>query len=549
MAVLIVSPKRLMQSLLLQAAQKQSITALVFDGYHSAIRRLQQPASTLPSLVLVEYDGHKPAFNEFIQQIRLYAEDQYFAVVAVVEDLGQVNQCADLVDDVLVQPFTATQVEFKLKTHLRAMSMFRRLENERDGLAGYHKNVCVEQDLVNKIFAVQCESQLQRLENVRHKVSAQAMFNGDFFLTQQGPAGSIYLLMAHANGTGLPATMASTPAFSVFRAMSQKGLPVGSIAAELNRVLPSNIPDGMPVGATLVELNKTADQLSVWSGGMPPAVIIDSQGFRKDVIPSQHPPLADIDELDFCQDVAVYPMKATDRVILVTDSLAAVENYEHIAFGEERFLGLFVGNRSSGFETVLKAYNDFTEGAPQSTDFALAEIFCNPALMPTAQSNKKTAVSIPWQLVSRLNADDLKAVSPVPQLVKFLSNAVGLDVHQDYISTILSELFNNALEHGLLGLSSEMKLTEDGFLEYYMQRENRLAELDQGWIEVGITLLQRQVEISIHDSGPGFDYQSLQSADEDNAFGRGMSIIKSVCDTFQYSHGGAKVVVQYSLDT
>lgn len=547
MSALIVSDNRQLKLLLLEATQKQSLTALVFDSISVAMNQFKQTSMSLPTQVFVSFSEDHACFGAFVNYLRNASKDRYLSIVGIVESTEDLNQCASMTDDVLVMPCSLGQLECKVKTHIQTVRKIRCLENERDQLSVYRENICLEQELVNKIFALQCESQLQDFDNLRCRVSAQAMFQGDFLLSQQGPSGNIYLLLGQASGSGLPGAMASIPLFSVFNAMSQKGLPVGSIAAELNRVLPKNIPDGNTMGATIIELNSAADQLTVWSGGMPAMVIADSTGDKKFKIVSDQPALAAIDEFEFCQDVATYCLAPDDQIVMVTKGLEEATNIEQNVFGSERFLSLFDGSQRSVFDAVTHAYDNFTEGEPQSRDFSLVELTCNAAAMPSLPARKKAAASIPWRLEVKLNAHDLKTVNPVPQIVKLLSNAVGLDVHQDYISTILSELFSNALEHGVLGLSSSMKESEDGFMEYYMQRESRLAELADGWVEIVINLHQAQVMISVHDSGPGFEYQARSAVGEENAFGRGTHIISTVCDSFEYSHNGSKVTVLYSV--
>ena len=52
----------------------------------------------------------------------------------------------------------------------------------------------------------------------------------------------------------------------------------------------------------------------------------------------------------------------------------------------------------------------------------------------------------------------------------------GLRPHSSRLYTILAELYSNALEHGVLGLSSRLKSSSDGFGEYYAQRSLKLME-------------------------------------------------------------------------
>ena len=48
--------------------------------------------------------------------------------------------------------------------------------------------------------------------------------------------------------------------------------------------------------------------------------------------------------------------------------------------------------------------------------------------------------------------------------------------------TVLAELFNNALDHGILELDSGLKRDVEGFSEYYKQRIERLEKLENGQV-------------------------------------------------------------------
>lgn len=48
------------------------------------------------------------------------------------------------------------------------------------------------------------------------------------------------------------------------------------------------------------------------------------------------------------------------------------------------------------------------------------------------------------------------------------------------IFTIIKELFVNALDHGLLGLDSNIKNGPDGFSNYVVERQKRLEAMTEG---------------------------------------------------------------------
>jgi anti-sigma regulatory factor (Ser/Thr protein kinase) len=116
--------------------------------------------------------------------------------------------------------------------------------------------------------------------------------------------------------------------------------------------------------------------------------------------------------------------------------------------------------------------------------------------------------------------------------------------------TVLSELFNNALEHGVLKLDSEMKSTTEGFHSYYELREASLKELSDASITIRIESLpnEQKIQVSVLDSGDGFSLDSLQNVTNDESFGRGLAMVHALCEQVRFEEGGRKVIVTLSTN-
>ncbi|MBM3226599.1 MAG: ATP-binding protein [Candidatus Tectomicrobia bacterium] len=127
----------------------------------------------------------------------------------------------------------------------------------------------------------------------------------------------------------------------------------------------------------------------------------------------------------------------------------------------------------------------------------------------------------------------------------------GLHEHRERLYTILTELFSNALEHGLLGLDSAIKHEAQGFITYYTERTRRLAHLSQGCITINLhhTVLgdSGQLTIRLEDSGPGFAHQDVRPAMEANttSYGRGIPLVRSLCQDLRYYSVGNCVEALY----
>ena len=133
-----------------------------------------------------------------------------------------------------------------------------------------------------------------------------------------------------------------------------------------------------------------------------------------------------------------------------------------------------------------------------------------------------------------------------------LGAQTSLRPNRDVIGLLLSELFSNALEHGILNLSSDMKRTEDGFIEYYKQRKIRLEQLDNAYIKISFKLINDEdsesvLRIKMEDSGVGFDINNIMSGKGEDSFGRGVSLIHRVCKRTEYMKNGCAVEVDFPI--
>jgi anti-sigma regulatory factor (Ser/Thr protein kinase) len=129
----------------------------------------------------------------------------------------------------------------------------------------------------------------------------------------------------------------------------------------------------------------------------------------------------------------------------------------------------------------------------------------------------------------------------------------GLRRHSGTLYTVLAELYSNALEHGVLRLDSSLKTSAEGFSQYYKLREQRLSELDSGFIRIHLvhrrTAEGGTLRVRVEDSGPGFDAggqaDTLQEKNG-NYYGRGLALLEKLCDSVNYLGHGNEVEVVFS---
>jgi hypothetical protein len=172
----------------------------------------------------------------------------------------------------------------------------------------------------------------------------------------------------------------------------------------------------------------------------------------------------------------------------------------------------------------------------------------------SSSSTTPNALSNGWRIEMRLGATELQVLDPIPFVIDLLKKLQVTDTHLSNLFLIISELFNNALDHGLLKLDSAVKQGENGFENYLNLRSVRLAELAQDAMlelefENQISGKMRILKIRVKDSGEGFDHQAQARRNEQEYLqhGRGISLVQKIADRVEYNHLGNEVVVSYSL--
>ena len=153
----------------------------------------------------------------------------------------------------------------------------------------------------------------------------------------------------------------------------------------------------------------------------------------------------------------------------------------------------------------------------------------------------------PLSITLNLTPTELRNTNPVESILNMLTAVGTHNGHRSTLHTILSELYNNALEHGLLKLDSTKKTDAERFAEYYMDREERLLNLQEGFINITIDVNYQNNEtlysFSVTDSGNGFTYMNREfNADY---HGRGLRIVNELCNSLDFSNDGRTVKVIY----
>jgi hypothetical protein len=408
------------------------------------------------------------------------------------------------------------------------------------------------------------------LDQIRIHKQAAETFSGDVQLSAFRPNGEVNVLLGDFTGHGLTSTVGALPLSETFRAMTAKGYDAEEVIVQINRKLNRLLPTGMFLATALLTLSQDGSA-RIWNGGLPDVMIV-SDGEVKARIVSNHPPLGifkNISDLHFEH----VQLKPEDHILMLSDGVLEAENAEGEMFGEERLIDTLAQHPDQPdkhlVDLILSGLYQFVGSHPQKDDISLIDVpgrviseeFTQQKLVqPQEKSDKQilepTELDI-WNWSVELQGKSLARINPVAQALSRLQESEGGGEHWHNVFSILTELYVNALDHGVLGLESSMKSTPEGFAEYFAEREKRLDQLVSGTVSLYMQhtrmLNGGRLRIEVEDSGEGFDYVSWcrkKNNNETNLFsGRGIALVRELCDSVRYDNNGAKVEVIYTYLT
>jgi CheY-like chemotaxis protein len=514
----------------------------------------EQPDLVLMDVIMPVLDG-----IEATRAIKAIVTSSYVPIIflTALDNEVDLKRCLDAGgDDFLSKPFSETVLKSKIKAHSRIQALGKQLTQQHLELTYLHNHMIKEQEMAELVFHQAMKSNLTECRNIRTHISPASSFNGDVLLSADSPVGSVYILIGDFTGHGLPASIGTLPLSQTFFAMTKKAMSVGDIASEINTLLSRLLPDHMFCACTILELNQTGDRIAVWSGGMLDGYIVSQENGLERRIESMHMPLGVMNQDEFDSRYEIIELSPNQMLYFYTDGIPETENVVGEFFGQERLESLFVPGKENHFDDILYGVQAFRGNLDQNDDITLLLLKAGPIEFEQGfhfvHSSETFDMLMPWKIEVQLEGNQIATYEPVPYLMELIGEHPSLRQHKEFVGLLLSELYANALDHGVLGLSSIDKKTEEGFVEFYQKRSEGLSNIQQGFIHIKLELdvEAKSLEIEVKDSGKGFDFKhhNDQEMIDDNTFGRGLPMMQTLCHDVQYLEQGTRVKVSYSLD-
>lgn len=462
-------------------------------------------------------------------------------------------------DGYIVKPIPAAMLDARLKVIERLLLTQRRVEEHAATLERY----CEAEEEQKRV----AEHLIRRLVNadklhdpaIHYWISAAETFSGDLVAAARTPGNLLHVLLADGTGHGLAASINVLPIIAPFYRMTEKGFGIDAIVREMNAKVRQLLPEDRFVAATVAAIDFREGYVRVWNGGNPAPFMLSAGGAAEHVFDLRHLPLGVVEDDDFETTAETHSFGADAQLILYSDGVIEADNDAGETFGLDRLTrALADAPRDARIEAAAQAVSAHIADRVARDDISIMAVDCcherGEDASPATPQGAAGASAGNWRFNLRLGAVEVRKVDVVPLLLGLASQFDGARDRSGELFVILSELYNNSLDHGLLRLDSRQKLQPGGMECFLAERQVRLTALEQGEIELEIELFELDggnwLRIVCRDSGPGFDHAAVlegTSLAGELPFGRGLALVRAMSASFEFNEAGNAVTAILAL--
>jgi serine phosphatase RsbU (regulator of sigma subunit)/anti-sigma regulatory factor (Ser/Thr protein kinase) len=540
-----------------------------------------QAEEYLPDLVLMNLPMDNLGVISWIGALKESAGHTFLPVICLIDAVSEalIHEAVEAgADDFIDWPCSYEVLRAKLIALGRMKGLYHQIHD-------LHQIRQRDEEVAEQIFSRAIEKDNVLTDRIRLARRAAETFSGDLQLTARRPNGDVNILLGDFTGHGLTSVVGALPVAETFRAMTNKGYEAPEILKQINTKLCTLLPTGMFLAATWVTITPER-QCMIWNGGMPDLLVLNPDGEVDSRFSSVDPPLGILKNMGALM-VRSCVLQPDQRILMMSDGLSEARNFEGEYYGDERVLASvkLASDASSLLPSMMRDLDHFLKGFHQEDDISLIEVpasvisgpqadhlVLNAAMSDEREEETKSAknnndqflaptrysqAAWCWRIV--LRGKDLSRVNPVALAMNQLQEIEGAQEHWHFVFTVFTELFVNALDHGVLKLDSGMKTTAEGFSEYFTEREKRLSDLHSlDFVSLDLSLTREEeggglLKVVLNDSGPGFDVDSVlakadcpQSPTSALTFGRGIPLVRQLCDSVTYDDFGTRVTAIYT---
>lgn len=536
--------RTILQSLL----KKKGYSVVLASGGEESLAAMRQH-----SIDLVLMDARMPGMDGF-KTTEIIKENQpklYLPVIFVtaLKEEDALNEAVDAgADDFVSKPLNFNILLSKIKAHLRIRKLHFDIEKKKEELVLKNILLSRQNELVTHFTALVKKQSFLDENYIKSLSLPMHLYRGDMLMSARRPNGGVNVMVGDFTGQGLLASVGVLPVSQIFFKMSQENAFVGDIAREMNKQINFVLPTEMFFAASIIELSAKGDRMMMWHGGMPDAYLCEQATKEITTIVSQHLPIGVRQDEEFDDSVQLFYVNENHKLAVFTDGLSEALNIEGAMISPSLYKES-LKNSDDLTSSLMQCFEEYSEGVPQADDITILELSCLPVAASEAHNLPEYEKTVPWHINLRIE-NEMLSRDVLNTVMELIGEYIVLKENKGIIYTLLSEMYSNTLDHGVLDLDSQQKDSAGGFERYYLEKEKRLAELNDKFINIDISYQPQEdsatLKIIMLHNGVGFDAAGSKTTDAD-IHGRGMGLVDAICEEVRYSNDGRCLTVLYKV--
>ncbi|HWV15820.1 MAG TPA: SpoIIE family protein phosphatase [Cellvibrio sp.] len=550
--ILVVDDDLSLNLLLCSFLEEQGFNLVSAYGVGDAKKILQSNSSL--DLLLLDYHLGDGVGMDLLEPEMLasYCKSVPVIMISANEEPEFLQHCfARGVSDYIIKPINLSLLALKVDALIKSIKMQHVIAAQNSELEAFKRDAEREEQIAKSTYDYLLRQYSSPHQGIDIWLKSFAAFSGDMALTQKSPGGSLFFMLADATGHGLAAAITIMPVLTIFNSMVGKGFQVQQIVTELNRKLVSDTPVERFVAASLVEVNPFQREINVWNGGMPSVYWVD-KGKVLHEFSSTHMALGILEDDIFDCSVETISLPDSGFLLAHSDGLNEQENAQGAPFTTARILQWVAQQPQDLLPTLAADLQTHVGCDSYDDDVSICAI--NPGMVFNHDLHNQAGriaeshiAPFSWQL--SLSGENLRRCD-IPPLCNHFLQSIGYDqLKRQKVFSIVAEMLSNAIDHGILKLSSALKETPDGFMEYFAERQRRMEKLRDTDVVV-LTLIwnspaaRNRLIIEVEDSGEGYDIGSGAEAALEQLSGRGSALIQCLSESVEVFAPGNKIRAQ-----
>jgi len=502
----------------------------------------------LMDVMMPVMDGYQACMS-----IKKCYSDQFIPVIFItaISDDQSLSKCIECGgDDFLTKPFNNIILKAKINALSRTSMLYKIINQKNEEMRVIHSRLQHEHELAENIFSKINTPPSTESESIKYILSPQSISSGDILMYLDSN-GHQYAMLGDFTGHGLSAAIGAIPTTDIFYKLARRNYRIDVIAMEISQKLNEVLPTGLYCAACIIDIDNNDGTLSILNAGIPDALLLLRNASDLQKFKSSNLPLGIKGSQNSGFEIATTKITDDGSLYIYSDGVTEATNTENIMLGQEILEQLILSSRGpESFEKLTRRIEEFRSSDEQDDDITIAEILIKKPSNTTRRNH--SSFSSNWKIELHFDNEALKKDKPTGVIINTIRQHIDSTniTHNNNLLTIISELLNNEIDHGILRLESSLKDGKDGFDIYRKERNKKLAGIVDQYIDITISIISSNtgnILTVLLSSSSEANYPEVDSIDVDplKPYGRGLFIIKQLCESFSFDNDNKSVSLVY----